>query len=79
MKSRSVLSLFLQLDLQMTCLIISSKAQKNFLNFKLICVASTIDKVKFQATNPFDIASIQSAYLNYYRYIFQALLVNHSQ
>ena len=64
--------------LQITFLLISSKAEKNFLYFKLISVARSPRKVKFQAINSFDIATIDSAYLNYNRCIFQALLVNHS-
>ena len=70
--------IFLQMDLQMTFLIISSKAEKNFLYFKLISIASTKIKIKFQATNSLEIASIQSAYLNYYRYILRAVLVNYN-
>ena len=70
---------FVQIDLQMTFLIISSKAEKNFLYFKLISVASSPNKDKFQATNSFDIAIIDPAYLNYNRCIIQALLVNHGQ
>ena len=52
------------IDLQMAILIIMSKAEKNFLYSKLICLASAIIKVKFQATNPFYIATIDSTYLN---------------
>ena len=67
------------MDLQMTFLLITSKAEKNFLNLKLICVTTSSCIVKFQATNSIEIASIQSAYLNYYRYIFQGLFVNYDQ
>ena len=59
-------------NLQMTFLSIISKAKKNFLNFKLICLASTIWKVKFQAINSFDIAFIETAYLNKYHLFVQA-------
>ena len=55
----------------MAFLLIISKAEKNFFNFKLICVASTIEKVEFQTINSFDIATIDSAYLNNFRYIYQ--------
>ena len=65
--------------LQMTFFFISTKAEKNFLYFELISVATSSNKVKFQAINSFDIATIDSAYLNYNRCIIQALLVNHCQ
>ena len=55
---------------------ISSKAEKNFLYFKMISIASGSRIIKVQVTNSFYIASIYSAYLNFYRYIFQALLIN---
>ena len=71
-------SYFVQIDLQMTFLIIKSKAEKKFLYFKLISSTSCPSKVEFQATNSFDNASIESAYLNYFAYIFQALLINHA-
>ena len=52
-------------DLQMT--FFSSrfmKAKKYFLHFKLICVACTRPKIKFQGFDSFDIATINSTYLN---------------
>ena len=58
---------------------ISSKAEKNFLYFKLISVASSRSKVVFQATHSFDLATVDSTYLKCYRYIFEALLINHGQ
>ena len=41
-----------------------TKTEKYFLHIKLISVASTPRKVKFQVSNSFDIASIYSTYLN---------------
>ena len=70
---------FLQMYLQITFLIISAKTEKNFLYFKLVSVASTIIKIKFQAINSFDITTIDSAYLNNNCWIIQALLVNYGQ
>ena len=52
------------LNLQMTFLVIQSKAEKYFLYFKSIRVARSPIKVKFQATDSFGIATIDSAYLN---------------
>ena len=43
---------------------VSTKTEKYFLNIKLISVASTPRKVKFQVSNSFNIASIYPAYLN---------------
>ena len=68
---------FVQVDLQMAFLIIKSKAEKNFLYFKLISVASTPRKFNFQVPDSFDITTIDSAYLNNTCYMLQALLVNH--
>ena len=71
-------------NLQMTLTIWSStktrlhrsltKTEKYFFNIKLISVASTQKKVKFQASNSFDIASVYSTYLNI-RHIFLCLTV----
>ena len=41
-----------------------SKAKKYFLHFKLISVAGTRIKIKFQCPDSFDIAPINSTYLN---------------
>ena len=41
-----------------------SKAEKNFLNFKLKGIASTVLKIKLQICNSFHIATIYSTYLN---------------
>ena len=49
----------------MTELVIRSKAEKNFLNFKLICVTTTSCIVKFQAINPFENASIDASEWRY--------------
>ena len=52
-------------NLQMTLTIWpSTKTEKYFFNIKLVSVASTIRKVKFQVSDSFDIASIYPAYLN---------------
>ena len=60
----------------MAFLFIISEAENNFLYFKMISIASGSRIIKVQVTNSFYIASIYSAYLNFYRYIFQALLIN---
>ena len=52
-------------NLQMTFLFrIRSEAEKYFLHFKLISITGTQIKIKFQWTDSFDIASINSTYLN---------------
>ena len=52
-------------NLQMTFSVrIRSETEKYFLHFKLICIASTPRKIKFQCSYSFDIASINSTYLN---------------
>ena len=43
-----------------------SKAEKNFLHFKLVSVTGTQIKIKVQCTDSFDIATIDSTYLNKY-------------
>ena len=52
-------------NLQMTFLVrIRFEAEKYFLHFKLISITGTKFKIKFQWTYSFDIASINSTYLN---------------
>ena len=52
-------------NLQMTFLVrIRSETEKYFLHFKLISITGTIRKIKFQCPDSFDIASINSTYLN---------------
>ena len=52
-------------NLQMTFLFrIRSEAEKYFLHFKLISITGTKIKIKFQCPDSFDIASINSTYLN---------------
>ena len=52
-------------NLQMTFLVRKwSEAEKYFLHFKLISVACTTFKIKVQCTNSFDIATVNSTYLN---------------
>ena len=52
-------------NLQMTFLVcVWSEAKKYFLHFKLISVACTLFKIKFQCPDSFDITSINSTYLN---------------
>ena len=54
-----------KVNLQMTFFTsVFVKAEKYFLHFKLISAACTIIKIKFQGTNSFDIAAINSTYLN---------------
>ena len=54
-----------KVNLQMTFFSsVSVKAKKYFLHFKLIGVACTISKIKFQGSDSFDIATINSTYLN---------------
>ena len=72
-------SYFVQMDLQMAFSFIKSKAEKYLRYFKLISIASGSRIIKVQATNSFNIASIESAYLNNYGYIFLTLHVNHGQ
>ena len=52
-------------NLQMTFLVRRrSEAEKYFLHFKLISITGTFIKIKFQCPDSFDIASINSTYLN---------------
>ena len=52
-------------NLQMTFFLrVCMKAEKYFLHFKLISAACTKIKIKFQGSNSFDIAAINSTYLN---------------
>ena len=58
-------------NLQMTFSIrICSETEKYFLHFKLISVACTPFKIKFQGSDSFDIAAINSTYLNNHFNIF---------
>ena len=49
---------------------IRSEAEKYFLHFELISITGTPIKIKFQWTDSFDIASINSTYLNNHFNIF---------
>ena len=56
-----------KVNLQMTFFSIGwTKAEKYFLHFKLISAACTIFKIKFQGSNSFYIAAINSTDLNYH-------------
>ena len=52
-------------NLQMaSCIIRRAEAKKYFLNFELICVAGTEFKIEVQGADSFNIAAIDSTYLN---------------